>query len=245
MAKEAQDNIKAATHIRNLAKQEAMRDLFRRIRFIEQRTGNLATTKVEIKKSNGQTKELFHQCAIEEAIMKENNKKFHQTEDFGQLQKGKLLRDMGITGMGPKHKEIFQGSYIPPSGTNVATNSFLKKMKQLPQEPLFAVRSVSFRDFCLGWKMVKEKTSSTGPHIGHYKTGIQHKQIARLLYQRSQIPMLTGYVPMRHRKGIDVMLLKKAQVYDVTKLRTIVLFDTEANMNKTHRETSNESSYKK
>jgi hypothetical protein len=46
--------------------------------------------------------------------------------------------------------------------------------------------------------------------------------------------MLTGYVPIRHRRGIDVMLLKKAQVYDVTKLRTIMLFNTEANMNNKH-----------
>jgi Reverse transcriptase (RNA-dependent DNA polymerase). len=81
---------------------------------------------------------------------------------------------------------------------------------------------------------VKEKTSSNGPHVGHYKTGILHPSIARLLYQRSQFPMLTGYSPKRHRRGIDVMLLKKENVYDVDKLRTIVLFDTEANMNNKH-----------
>jgi Exonuclease III len=126
LAKEAEDNIKAATYIRNLSKQEAIRDLFQRIRFIEQRTSNLATTKVVIKQSNGQMKELFHQRAIEEAIMKENNKKFHQTEGFGQLQKGTLLRNIGVIGMGPKHKAIFQGSYIPPPGTNSATKSFKK-----------------------------------------------------------------------------------------------------------------------
>jgi Reverse transcriptase (RNA-dependent DNA polymerase). len=46
--------------------------------------------------------------------------------------------------------------------------------------------------------------------------------------------MLTGYSPVRHRRGVDVMLLKKENVYDIDKLRTIVLFDTEANMNNKH-----------
>jgi hypothetical protein len=48
------------------------------------------------------------------------------------------------------------------------------------------------------------------------------------------IPMLTGYSPQRHRVGIDVMLLKKENDTNVDKLRTIVLFDSEANMNYKH-----------
>jgi hypothetical protein len=46
--------------------------------------------------------------------------------------------------------------------------------------------------------------------------------------------MITGYAPKRHRQGIDVMLLKKENVNDVDKLRTVVLFDSEANMNYKH-----------
>jgi hypothetical protein len=48
------------------------------------------------------------------------------------------------------------------------------------------------------------------------------------------IPMITGYSPERHRKGIDVMLLKKENNFHVDSLRTIVLFDSEANMNYKH-----------
>jgi hypothetical protein len=46
--------------------------------------------------------------------------------------------------------------------------------------------------------------------------------------------MTTGYSPSRHRKGIDVMLLKKENNYHVDHLRMIVLFDSEANMNYKH-----------
>jgi hypothetical protein len=46
--------------------------------------------------------------------------------------------------------------------------------------------------------------------------------------------MITGYSPNRHREGIDVMLLKKEYDTNVERLRTIVLFDSEANMNYKH-----------
>jgi Reverse transcriptase (RNA-dependent DNA polymerase). len=46
--------------------------------------------------------------------------------------------------------------------------------------------------------------------------------------------MITGYSPRRHRQGTDVMLLKKEHDYDVERLRTIVLFDSEANINYKH-----------
>ena len=46
--------------------------------------------------------------------------------------------------------------------------------------------------------------------------------------------MMTGYSPNRHRQGMDVMLLKKENSYNVDRLHTIVLFDLEANMNYKH-----------
>jgi hypothetical protein len=46
--------------------------------------------------------------------------------------------------------------------------------------------------------------------------------------------MMTGYSPKRHREGMDVMLLKKENSHNVDNLRTIVLFDSEANMNYKH-----------
>lgn len=44
LAKEAEDNIPAATHIRNLTQQETTRALFRRIRYLERKMKNLSTT---------------------------------------------------------------------------------------------------------------------------------------------------------------------------------------------------------
>jgi hypothetical protein len=93
---------------------------------------------------------------------------------------------------------------------------------------------ISFQEFYNGWSKAKEWTSSNGPHFGHYKAALHHSKISKLLYQRALIPMMTGYSPKRHREGMDVMLLKKENSHNVDNLRTIVLFDSEANMNYKH-----------
>jgi hypothetical protein len=117
LAKEAEDNIPAAIHIRNLTHQENTRRLFRRIKFLENRIRNLATTRLEIKHSNGVIKELLTKKQIEQAIIKSNIQKFHQTEGCGQLQKAPILRDIGILATECKSSQVFNGTYRPPQGT--------------------------------------------------------------------------------------------------------------------------------
>ena len=45
----------------------------------------------------------------------------------------------------------------------------------------------------------------------------------------ANIPLLSGYSPKRWKKAVDCMLLKREGNYQVDKLRTIVLFNPEAN----------------
>jgi len=231
-AKEEEDNIPAATHIRNLTKQENTRTLFRRIRYLERKINNLSTSRLTITGRDGTEREICNQKAIEEHIMNANEKKFHQTEGHGQLQTGQLLRDVGVMGTGPKSDSILDGTYRAPDGTSDTTRSFLQAMKS--PDNYKVIPPPSYQDFCQGWSKAKERTSSIGPHFGHYKAAIHHPRIGNLLDKRSQIPIFTGYTPRRHREGLDVMLLKKAQNYNVDSLRTIVLFDSEANMNNKH-----------
>jgi Reverse transcriptase (RNA-dependent DNA polymerase). len=142
------------------------------------------------------------------------------------------LKDLGILGTGDKAEQVLQGIYSTPQGTNRATKHFLASLKQPPGYRV--VPPITFKEFCHGWKKAKERTSSSGPHFGHYKAAIQHHTLSKLLYRRALIPMITGYSPRRHSEGVDVMLLKKENNTNVDKLRTIVLFDSEANMNYKH-----------
>jgi hypothetical protein len=231
-AKEEEDNIPAATHIRNLTSQENTRSLFRRIRYLEKKTSNLSTSRVILTTKKGRQKELTVKEDIERCILSSNEQKYHQTEGCGQLQSGQLLRDLGTFGVSHKSTSVLDGTYHAPFGTNKITRQFLAIMKR--PEAVTTVPPITFTEFCTGWTKAKEKTSSNGPHFGHYKAALHHKKLSSLLYKRAMIPMITGYSPRRHRQGVDVMLLKKENNYEVERLRTIVLFDSEANMNYKH-----------
>ena len=231
-AKEAEDNIPAATHISNLTHQEQTRTLFRRIRYLERKLSNKSTSRLIVQDQLGNQKEVWKREQVERHIMTANEKKYHQAEGTSQLTEGRLLQDIGPLGTGPQVLSILQGNYVPPPGTSAVTKDFLKEMK-IP-DSYQQCPPITFADFKKGWKQAKENTSSSGPHFGHYRAAISHPSLAKLLYDRAMIPMTTGYSPRRHRRGIDVMLLKKENNHQVDHLRTIVLFDSEANMNYKH-----------
>ena len=50
-------------------------------------------------------------------------------------------------------------------------------------------------------------------------------------FQRAEIPFFTGYARKRHHTCVDLMILKKARCYELSKLRTLGLLDTEFNNN--------------
>ena len=81
-------------------------------------------------------------------------------------------------------------------------------------------------------KKQKEMTSS-GPsmiHFGHFIAGSQDPDIAAMDATLSCFPFLTGYSPHRWRKGLDVMIPKRAGLYNVEKLRAILLYECDYNM---------------
>lgn len=193
LAKEEEDDIPAATHIRNLTQQENTRVLFRRIKYLEKKIANLSTSRVTLSTKNGQQRELTKQEDIDLSILRSNECKCHQTEGHGQLQKGQLLKDLGTLGTGAKVEQVQLGTNRPPSGTSTATRQFLTCLKR--PEGCKKIPPITFKEFCEGWKKAKERTSSHGPHFGHYKAALHHSHISYLLYNRALISMITGYSP--------------------------------------------------
>jgi hypothetical protein len=66
-------------------------------------------------------------------------------------------------------------------------------------------------------------------HFGHFKAGCTNDIITNFEATMANIPLLSRYSPKRWQKAVDCMLLKREGNYQVDKLRTIVLFDLEAN----------------
>ena len=86
-------------------------------------------------------------------------------------------------------------------------------------------------DYKRSWEMMKEKTSSRHLHFGHFKASCENNLVTIVNYILSEIPFQTGYSPIRWRNTTDVMILKKVGLYDVEKLRTIVLYEADFNHN--------------
>ena len=79
---------------------------------------------------------------------------------------------------------------------------------------------------------MKETTNSNGDlHFGHFKAGMAHENISLVHYLMAKIPYRTGYSPKRWKSATDVMIMKKAGLDNVEKLRTIVLYEADFNHN--------------
>ena len=65
--------------------------------------------------------------------------------------------------------------------------------------------------------------------MAHYKSIFSDKYLSWFFFQRADIPETTGYAPLRHRKCVDLMIMKKPNCYAVNKQRTLGILDTEFN----------------
>jgi hypothetical protein len=68
-------------------------------------------------------------------------------------------------------------------------------------------------------------------HFGHFIAGCTNDVIANFEATMANISIMSGYSPKCWQKAVNCTLLKQEGKYNVDKLRTIVLFDPEANQN--------------
>ena len=235
-AKEEAGDKSAATHLRELNEKEAIRKLFRTIKVIEQRTTAGASSQLNITNPDGSVSLLTLQKEIEEAICDVNKKKYHQTEGGSQLLDQEFIEMLGLHGEGPAVEDVLNGTFEYPPNTSQATREFLETCQQ--PEHIQQIKESNdpvtrFHNFVKSWKIRKEKTVSANQHMGHYKACMQHPYLNWCLFQRHEIPVITGYSPKRFRQCVDLSILKKSGNYDIAKQRTLGLLDTEFNqMNK-------------
>ncbi|GFH50742.1 hypothetical protein CTEN210_07218 [Chaetoceros tenuissimus] len=195
-----------------------------------------ATTKVQVTDHQGNIREYTAKEDVERLIIHENERKYHQTEGGTEFLQREFLEKLGKYGEGPEVDNVLDGSFEFPPDTSEAMKDFIrycKRVDNLPAPDLNNVRG-SFLAYIKAWKIRKEKTNSANQHMGHYKAGIQNDYVCSVLYMRSEIPVVSGYSPKRWRECIDLMILKKAMNFDLSKQRTLGLLDTEMNQhNKT------------
>ena len=232
IAKEEAGETKAASFLRNMNHIEAQRRLFRNIRHMEGKTRGGSTSKV-ITTFNNIPTEYTDKTKIEQLCANENERKYHRFESSNsQLFLPELIQDLGRYGEGPQVKSVIDGTYVPPNNITHATRDFLSACNcnsdttHIDNEQDIVSR---YNSHVSTWKIRKEFTGTYHHHIGHYKAVLKNKDLSWFFFQRSDIPEITGYSPIRHRECVDLMIMKRSQCFELTSQRTLGILDTEFN----------------
>jgi hypothetical protein len=136
------------------------------------------------------------------------------------------LGDMALTEMADS---ILDGTFQPPEHLNRGTKAILKqfKMKDSIREEGLIPADMPYESFDYYWNGAREMTSSgvSKLHYGHLKAGKYNKHGRRFDHGMMQVVAKSGYSPKRHKRSVNVMLLKKLMEYLVSCLRCINLME--------------------
>ena len=228
-AKERNGEGKKAKIILQLKKTEEQRKQYRGLLPLRKKfQQNLGTTSVIVTMPDNTTVELTDQQGMIKAIINENRKKFHQSENTCPFLKFPLLHDFGPYGTTKNIEKVLSGTYECPEDTDEFTRLFIDvcKAKEVKTQ---MERSPSY--FKASWKRMKEKTGTHDLHFGHFLASCQHQYNLLVHYIMAEIPFRSGFAPSRWKVATNVMILKKAGMFEIEKLRTLCLFQSDYNHN--------------
>jgi hypothetical protein len=210
--------------LRMMIHHETMRNSFRQIKYALGTLNRSGVTSVKEPQPDGSVIEYTAKEDVEQACMRENERKYTQTERTPCL-RAPLLQEIGLTGNSDACERILRGTYIPPHGTSPHVREFLAELKYHPFDGDHPPTTILTSDFVDFWTKKKEQVSSgiSGIHYGHMKACSKDKLLSDVEATLAHIPYVTGYTPSAWTFGIDCMIPKKIGLDLVTKLRTIVL----------------------
>jgi hypothetical protein len=171
---------------------------------------------------------------MEQACFTENDQRFSQSESTPPMVEP-LISDLGYLGDTTAAEEILAGTYKIPSGIDQYTVKLineLRTLKVIRNSPLVA-GYVSTEDHVYGWKQQKEGVSADpdGLSFSHVKAGVQDDLISQFDATIRSLPYQYDFSPTKWQRMTDVKILKEAGIYDIEKMCTIILMNSEFNMN--------------
>ena len=220
---------KKANIIKNLIKIEEQRATYRRLAVLSKKCNdNLSTTTVLVTLPSGRKVEISEKQEMENAIIAENTKKYHQCENSCPFLTSPLTEVFGSFGETSASTQVMNGTFVAPVTENPLTQLFIDtceksnhttSMKRTPDE------------FKRSWKAMKEKTGTHSIHFGHFIAACKHDHTLLVHYIMAEIPFRTGHSPRRWQQATNVMILKKSGLFDIERLRTLCLFQADFNHN--------------
>ena len=235
----------AATGLQSMLRRERQREDAALLRSVFRSSPRSGLAMVEVPTGNGSWEDgewtgawAMHsdRRGIEQGCLLENSRRFRQATGTDLLTRP-LVEILGPTGCS------FESQYLLRSGNTDAVAGLLSDAAALylaqHKRPSVLVApnafDLDFRtpSFSRSWQRMDKYTSSgpSGLHFGHFMANCLDPELASVDAAMAHIPAMSGYVPSRWTKGLNVMLEKTPGVCKVTKLRTILLYEADFNHN--------------
>ncbi len=225
-------NMKKEKMIAIIRHREKQTDTARKIKFLRGKLTRNSTTMVTIQSDQGTSKDLTEKAEIEAAIMENNQVKYQQSFHTPILVPP-LREDFGFKGLTTAAQAVLGGVYEPSEQVDPYTREVIKEL-QMPQEvralgpQTMEIPLQTYRAF---WKKANDKTSAYPDDLSFatMKVGASDEVISELECSLINIALKSGYSPERWRHLLDVMILKKSGITELSSLRTICLFPVDCN----------------
>ena len=191
-----------------------------------------APTTVETIDEAGNKVECATKETVEEAIHGEISPRFSRAKSASMCN-GPLFELLGCNTDTEAGAQILEGIFALPPGTDPATVIILQEIARIWR--LMGEGEVNIiitkEDFKHYWGRIKKRTASSysGRHVGHYKAAAHSEYLSEVHARTLSLITKTGATPRRRSRGLSVMLEKIAGVALVTKLRAILLMETDFN----------------
>jgi hypothetical protein len=211
---------------------------------------------IEVPDEQGNWIELSEKNQIEQAYCRSSTpgSRKHLKLLFKQI---RYCHQLALLGPQRPRKKFFEGTYRSPPSTDVWAVKLIEHLQQAivtapivdlsptqyaagwekVREKTSAGRSgitdLSPSQYAAGWEKVREKTSAgrsgiTIPHMKAHSTSVYLNTIDTVM---ANIPYWFGFSPLRWQQGLDVMLEKKAGIWQLSTLQAILLYKADFNQN--------------
>jgi hypothetical protein len=170
---------------------------------------------------------------MEQACMIENEDRFSQSSGTP-FMTHPLLSDFGYLADTAFTTQILQGTFQVPPDIDKYAALLLQELQKIDSSKIPLIpTTLSVKEHINAWKKQKERTSSEPSRLtfSHYKAASKDRSLAIFDTTLRAIPYQYGFAPAQWKQMTDVELLKKANVYDVKKMRTILLMNSEFDIN--------------
>jgi hypothetical protein len=232
IAKE-RENEEAERQILSIIQQEKDKSFWWRFNYALGKPRGGACFKVQVEQEEDTVEEISGKEDLHEAIWENIHLKQFYLAKEAPMCSGQLRGIFGYNSISPTANAILEGTYVYPPDFDKVTKEILQECTliciHVPQNSV--TTTISPEDWTNHWHRAREETSSStsGQRFGHYKAGLQSQYVSYLQALQANLVVKRGNVLESQSNGLSVMLEKIFGCSLITKLRSILLMETDFN----------------